>query len=84
MPIAGDVAPRRTPASASACATTSEVTDQISCGIVLHPSRAREVLGELAVAAAPDLRLLVQDEDGRAGGALVDRDDRPHCLTQVK
>ena len=52
--------------------------------VVLHPSRTREVLGEFAVAATANLRLLVEDENGRAGGALVDGDDGLHCLTQVK
>jgi acetyl-CoA carboxylase biotin carboxyl carrier protein len=33
------------------------------------------VLGELAIGAAADLPAFVEDEAGRAGGALVDRED---------
>src|SRR5438270_575310 len=43
--------------------------------VVLHPSRSGEVLGELAVCASDRLGALVEDEAGRSGGALVDRQD---------
>ena len=44
-------------------------------GIVLDPARAREVLGELAVGAPADLAARIEHEAGRAGRALVDRED---------
>ena len=44
-------------------------------GIVLDPARTGEVLFELRVAAAGDPTLEVEDEAGRAGGALVDGED---------
>ena len=43
--------------------------------IVLDPARAGEVLLELPVGAPDQLRLLVEREAGRAGRALVDRED---------
>ena len=44
-------------------------------GVVLDPARPREVLLELRVGAAGDPPLAVEDEAGRAGGPLVDRED---------
>jgi hypothetical protein len=44
-------------------------------GVVLDPPGAREVLLELPVGAAGDRSPLVEDDAGRAGGALVDRED---------
>ena len=43
--------------------------------VVLDPSRLREVLRDLAVAAAGDAAGGVEHERGRAGGAFVDRED---------
>ena len=43
--------------------------------VVLDPARPREVLRELAVGAAAQLRLCVEHEAGRAGRALVDREN---------
>jgi hypothetical protein len=44
-------------------------------GVVLHPAGLREVLFELAVGAAGDLAVLVEDHAGRAGRALIDGED---------
>ena len=43
--------------------------------VVLDPARAREVLGELAIAAAANAQLVVDDEARRARRSLVDRED---------
>ena len=43
--------------------------------IVLDPAGLREVLLELAVGAADQLRIRIEDEAGGAGGPLVDRQD---------
>ena len=43
--------------------------------VVLDPAGAREVLLELAVGAAGDPALAVEDEAGGAGRPLVDRED---------
>ena len=40
--------------------------------VVLHPAGAGKVLGELAVCLADHLELVVDDEDVRAGRALID------------
>ena len=46
--------------------------------IVLHPPGAGEVLGELAVAVADRLPLLVHGEGAHPGGARVEGDDDGH------
>jgi hypothetical protein len=46
-------------------------------GVVLDPAGLGEVLLELAIGAAGELRLAVEDQAGRAGRALVDREDHP-------
>ena len=54
-------------------------------GVVLDPSRPREVLLELAVGPPDQLRVGVEDEAGRAGGPLVDREDhraRPYTCRE--
>src|SRR5205814_9846891 len=43
--------------------------------VVLDPAGAREVLLELRVGTARDPALPVEDDAGRARGALVDRED---------
>ncbi len=45
-------------------------------GVVLDAAGPREVLAELGVRAAGDPALLVEDEAGRAGRALVDGEDQ--------
>jgi hypothetical protein len=47
-------------------------------GVVLDPARPGIVLLELAVAAAAQAQLVVEDEHGGAGGALIDGDDVAH------
>ena len=44
-------------------------------GVVLHPAGTGEVLGDLAIAAADRLGLLVEYQARRAGRALVDREN---------
>ena len=44
-------------------------------GIVLDPARLREVLRQLAVAAAEHAQVVVDDQARRAGRPLVDRED---------
>ena len=46
-------------------------------GVVLDPPRPGKGLGQLAVAAPEHLQLVVDDEAGGAGRALVDREDQP-------
>ena len=48
--------------------------------VVLDPARAREVLPELAVGTAGDPAVAVEEEGGRAGGALVQREDHERIL----
>ena len=52
--------------------------------VVLDPARAGEVLGELAVAAPDRLAVGVEDEAGRAGRALVDREDHAGSLCRLR
>jgi hypothetical protein len=47
-------------------------------GVVLDPARLREVLGEFAVAPSQHAAVLVYHERGRAGGPLIQREDRRH------
>src|SRR5206468_1895382 len=47
-------------------------------GIVLHPAGTRVVLPELRVGASDDPSLTVEDENGRPGRPLIDRDDARH------
>ena len=47
--------------------------------IVLDPARPRKMLRQLGVAATVDVELLVDHEAGRAGRALVDREDHERC-----
>ena len=67
--------PSRTPASASASPATAWVTRPDLGRVVLDPARAREVLLELAVGAADELAVQVEDQAGGAGRALVDGQD---------
>ena len=61
---------RRPPTSANVAHTAS----QISVGLVLDPSRAGEVLGELAVGHVDHPGLLVDDERPHAGRPGIDGD----------
>ena len=62
--------------TASRMASTETAEDLL--GVVLDPAGLRKVLGELAVAAAEHGAVLVDDERGRSGGALVEREDGRH------
>src|SRR5205085_9824318 len=44
-------------------------------GVMLDPARPRKVLRQLRVAAAEHAQVLVDDQAGRAGRSLVDRQD---------
>jgi hypothetical protein len=50
-------------------------------GVVLDPTRPREVLLELGVGAAGNPPLAVEDQAGRPGRALVDREDHDRWHT---
>ena len=63
------------PASASAVLGGEDDARPDLLRVVLDPAGHREVLGDLAVAAAERSQLLVDDEARRAGRALVDRED---------
>ena len=54
-------------------------TAQMSSGSCSTQPGLRIDLAKLLVAAAADLQLLVEDEHGGAGGALVDRDYVAHA-----
>ena len=69
------------PASTIASTATRLVTSQISAGVVLHPAGPREMLAELAVAAARDPPLAVEDKAGRAGRPLIDRENHARRLS---
>src|SRR5262249_38433186 len=73
---AGDVVPANagTPASRPQHAQR-DAPDLL--GIVLDPTRSREVLRELAVRPAADTAAPVEHQHRRPGGALVDRNDEP-------
>ncbi len=71
MPMAA----RSPAASSSASSATARRGLPDVAGVVLDPARPREVLLELAIRAARELRVVVEDEAGRAGRALVDRED---------
>ena len=52
--------------------------------VVLDPARLREVLGDLPVASADDLQLVGDDEAGRSGRALIDRQEHRRSMTDVE
>ena len=60
------------PAASSASRATVRETSQISAASCSTQPGLRKVLLELAVGAAGEPRLAVEDEAGGAGGALVD------------
>ena len=67
-----------TPSSpASPAATRTRLPDLL--GIVLDPARPRKVLRQLGVTATVNMQFLVDHEAGRAGRALVDREDHESC-----
>ncbi len=45
-------------------------------GVVLHPARGRVVLGELALAEAPDGQIRPEHDGAARRGALIQREDR--------
>ena len=49
-------------------------------GVVLDPAGLREVLRQLGIAAANHVQLIVDDEAGRSGRSLVDREDH-ECVS---
>ena len=51
---------------------------------MLDPARLWEVLTDLPVAAADDPELAVDDETGRPGRALIDREEHRRSMTDVE
>ena len=65
-----------------AAAMTCCVLRQISCGIVLDPAGPRVNLQVFALGGGDDLPGTVEDDEARAGGALVNRADvRSHSVS---
>ena len=75
IPIASSSAPWM---PASTIASHGDAAGHVPdfAGVVLDPARPREVLLELRVGAAGDPPLRVEDEAGRPGRPLVDREDQ--------
>ena len=72
----------RSPRPRAPRSATARVTSQISPASCSTQPGLREVLLELAVGAAGELRVGVEDEAGRAGRALVDREDHERDATR--
>src|SRR5205823_2442495 len=87
-PLIGDPDPRR-PLSRGGerLAHRLERDPQDLLGVVLDPAGLRVMLGEFAIAAAEHAAVLVDQERGGAGGALVESEDAGHqkrrCGTAV-